>query len=403
VFLPFSESTPNMLKLGLLVAVVVGCALATAPPAPYTDHCTVGEATSYNKTHADLVKWYDIDLDAPAETRWNKVATDNAVKIKKLIGVIKGLSLPLLHGKLIAFVDKYMGGWDSRMPEPYLSEIKGIAKATGMPLGEIVLYNVFYEIFSVCTSIVSSDPQGNLVHARNLDFGLLMGWDHKTHDWQTFEALRPLIINVRWMKGGKEVFRSNQFAGYIGIYNGLKKDKFTITMNERFATNGGFVGIFEWLLGLNTAKFSTFLVREVMETADTYEEAMVALMSDEIVAPSYYILGGTKAPQGAIISRGRKKLISVVTMNMTDPAGWYVLQTNYDPGTPVLYIDDRRTPGHACMSQLGSQGSSFAGIHQVLNSKTNKNKLTEYTVLMNVLTAEFETHLQDCAQPCWAW
>jgi acid ceramidase len=42
-------------------------------------------------------------------------------------------------------------------------------------LGEIVLYNIFYEIFTLCTSIVAQDDNGNILHGRNLDFGLLLG------------------------------------------------------------------------------------------------------------------------------------------------------------------------------------------------------------------------------------
>ena len=42
-------------------------------------------------------------------------------------------------------------------------------------LGEIVLYNVFYEISTACTSIVGQMENGHLLHARNLDFGLFMG------------------------------------------------------------------------------------------------------------------------------------------------------------------------------------------------------------------------------------
>jgi acid ceramidase len=390
----------------LLLAVAATClavSFATPPPAPFQDKCKVGQAITYNQTHADLVPTYEIDLDAPPSERWNQVALDHSEKIKALLQVIKSLMAPLFHGKLVGLVDKYMGGWDNKLPEPYLSEIKGIANVTGMELGEVVLYNIFYEVFSVCTSIVAADPQGNLIHARNLDFGLFMGWNHETHNWDTYEALRPLIINVKWMKGGKEVFRSNQFAGYIGVYNGLKKDKFTVTMNERFNLNGGFIGIFEWLFGLNHAKFSTFLVREVMEQADSYENALVMLMANEVVAPCYYIVGGTKAPQGAIVTRGRDSVVSVVTMNQTTDDGWYVLQTNYDPGMAPLFLDDRRTPGKACMNNLTSKGVSFEGVYQVLDSVTNKNKLTEYTVLMNVATGEFETHLQSCEQPCWAW
>jgi acid ceramidase len=65
------------------------------------------------------------------------------------------------------------------LPAPYGAEIKGISDATGINLGEIVLFNIFYEIFTLCTSIVTQDVNGNVYHARNLDFGLLLGWDLK--------------------------------------------------------------------------------------------------------------------------------------------------------------------------------------------------------------------------------
>ena len=76
------------------------------------------------------------------------------------------------------------------LPFPFGDEIKGIAKTSNIPLGmlsdlivlmlmpltgEIVLYNIFYEIFTVCTSIVARDENGKMFHARNLDFGLFMG------------------------------------------------------------------------------------------------------------------------------------------------------------------------------------------------------------------------------------
>jgi acid ceramidase len=41
---------------------------------------------------------------------------------------------------------------------------------------------------------------------------------------------------------------------------------FTITMNERFNINGGWLGMIEWLLGLTQdVHFVTFLVRETLE------------------------------------------------------------------------------------------------------------------------------------------
>lgn len=75
------------------------------------------------------------------------------------------------------------------LPHPFNEEIKGIASASGVPLGkktqlfsffknvpstfalfflifhfynpgEVVLFNIFYEIFTVCTSVVAEDDKG---------------------------------------------------------------------------------------------------------------------------------------------------------------------------------------------------------------------------------------------------
>ena len=88
---------------------------------------------------------------------------------------IKSFTEAFFKGRLFKFVDKYLPYLAKTLPEPYYSEMKGIADATGIPLGEITLYNIFYEVFTVCTSVVAEGSDGHLYHARNLDFGLFLG------------------------------------------------------------------------------------------------------------------------------------------------------------------------------------------------------------------------------------
>jgi len=270
-------------------------------------------------------------------------------------------------------------------------------------LGEVVLYNIFYEIFTVCTSIVAQDEQNKLYHARNLDFGLFLGWDEKTHDWSVTQLLRKTIMNVEWKKQGKTVFKSVNFAGFVGVYNGVRPQRFTITANERFDLDGGYLGILKWLLGDNSQSWMTLLVREVMETVDSYDEAIEKLSTTKLLAPVYYIVGGNSSGQGSIVVRSREGVVDVRTLNLTDPNGWYVLETNYDPSKKPLFIDDRRTPGNACMQKLTRKNVGFEGIFNVLSSTTNLNKLTAYTTLMQVDTGTLETYIQKCPDPCWAF
>lgn len=69
--------------------------------------------------------------------------------------------------------------------------MKSLSAGSGLEFGDIVLFNVFYEAFSACTSIVAKDGNGGVIHARNMDFGLFLGFDFKNMTWSLTEALRP--------------------------------------------------------------------------------------------------------------------------------------------------------------------------------------------------------------------
>ena len=63
----------------------------------------------------------------------------------------------------------------STLPVVYQQELLSVSDASGLGIEEITVYNIFYELFTFCTSIVVQDAEGELYHARNLDFGLFMG------------------------------------------------------------------------------------------------------------------------------------------------------------------------------------------------------------------------------------
>lgn len=162
-----------------LLAFISVVYAGTLPP-PFTEHCIVGEKNLYPPDQPPI-KWYDIDLDDAPIVRWRQVATDYKTQIASMVDLVRNLTYPIFGDKFMNFVDTHLDKWDQKLPQPYADEVKGIADVTGLPLGEIVLYNVFYEIFTVCTSTVAEDPNGKIYHARNLDFGLFMGWNPKTH------------------------------------------------------------------------------------------------------------------------------------------------------------------------------------------------------------------------------
>lgn len=304
---------------------------------------------------------------------------------------------------LINLVDKDLTPLAHTLPQPFRDEIVGISNMTGIPLGEVTLYNIFYEIFTVCTSIVAEDTNGVLYHARNLDFGLFLGWDLANDTWLITEYLRPAIVNVRYLKGGKPLFMSTNFAGYVGILTALKPGRFSLTMNERFNADGGYIGIIEWILGARSAVWMGFLTRNVMETADSYDEAKQMLTGTKMLAPAYFILGGNSTMQGCVITRSRAEAIDVWERSSVANHTWYLLQTNYDHWKPPFVLDDRRTPGNKCMMAKGQAVMGFKEIFNVLSSIPVLNKLTTYTALMRVDTGEYHTYRQNCPDPCAPW
>lgn len=392
------------MKVFLVLVAAVSAAYGGSLPAPFTEHCIVGEKNLYPPPENTTVPTYVVDLDKDPVARWEEVARTYATQINDLVQGAKDFITAFLGEKIVDYLVKELSNLDGKLPQPYADELRGIANVSGVPLGEIVLYNIFYEVFTVCTSIVAEDEQGKLYHARNLDFGLFLGWNAQTHDWAITERLRKTIINVDWKSGGKTVFKSVNFAGFVGVYNGVRPQRFTVTANERFdLKDGGYIGILKWLMGDTSASWMTLLVREVMENSDSYDAAVQKLSNTKLMAPVYYIVGGNSSGQGSIIVRSRTETLDVTTLNASDPNGWYVLETNYDPKNKPLFIDDRRTPGNECMQKLGRKNVGFAGIFNVLSSTTNLNKLTAYTTLMQVDTGALETYIQKCQDPCWAF
>ncbi|XP_051895497.1 acid ceramidase isoform X2 [Pristis pectinata] len=354
-------------------------------------------------TFKGSVPWYKIDLDATPRKRWNQLINDKKVELTNLIQVIKDLAIDFFpSGKLIELVDKGLAPLVDTLPSPFNEELKGIADVSGVALGEIMLFNIFYEVFTVCTSLVAEDKTGKLYHARNLDFGLFLGWDIKNNSWRIPEYLRPLTVNLDFQRNNRTVFKSTNFAGYVGMLTGMKPGTFTLTMNERFSIDGGYIGIIEWILGKRNGVWMSFLTRSVLENATSYAQAKELLANTEMLAPAYFILGGNQSGEGCVITRSRTASLHIWELDIKR-GGWYVLETNYDHWKEPLFLDDRRTPAMKCMNQTTQAKISLETIYDVLSTKPVLNKLTTYTTLMDVSARTFESYLRDCPDPCMPW
>ncbi|XP_033825696.1 acid ceramidase isoform X2 [Periophthalmus magnuspinnatus] len=392
-----------MARLNVLVFTVFISVTSTQFLPPYTEDCRTDMYPPKGPTFKGTVSWYTIDLDLPPHKRWTSVITDKKKDLDGMIEVIRDLAKAFVpSGRLIELVDITLPLIVNTLPDPFKDEIKGIALDSGIPLGEITLFNIFYEVFTVCTSVVAEDAKGNLLHGRNLDFGLFMGWDMKNKSWIISEKLKPLVVNLDFRKNNKTVFKSTNFAGYVGMLTGIKPHLFSLTMNERFSLDGGYIGIMEWILGQRDGMWMSFLTRSVLENATSYENARSLLAQTKLLAPAYFILGGNKSGQGCIITRSRTLSLDLLELNMK-LGRWYVLETNYDHWEDPFVLDDRRTPAMTCMNKTTQNNISIKTLYDVLSTKPVLNKLTTYTTLMQVSEGTLESYIRDCPNPCMPW
>ncbi|XP_012695735.2 acid ceramidase-like [Clupea harengus] len=368
-----------------------------------TEECRTGMYPPNGPTFKGDVPWYTVDLNEPPVKRWNGVVKDKKNELVAVMQAIKELANSLVHsGRLVDLVDNVLPLMLDTLPYPFNEEIRGIAISSGAPVGEVILFNIFYEVFTVCTSVVAEDTSGNLYHGRNLDFGLLMGWNHKNHSWIITDKLKPLAVNVDFKRNNATVFKSTSFAGYVGMLTGIRPKQFTLTMNERFNFDGGYVGIFEWILGKRDGMWMGFLTRTVLENVTSYEDAKTQLALTKLLAPAYFILGGNQTGQGCVITRTRINALDVWEIDLK-LGRWYVLETNYDHWEEPFILDDRRTPAMKCMNKTTQAYISFKTMYDVLSTKPVLNKLTTYTTLMEVSSGKLESFLRDCPDPCSPW
>nr|XP_056711050.1 acid ceramidase [Euleptes europaea] len=386
----------------VLVALAVAW-LAVLAKDPYGEDCQNQLYPPTGPRVKGSIPNYFINLDLPPHERWAQVARDKKDELNILIEHIKKIMTVVFpSSKMIQLLESKLAWLGSTLPYPFADEIKGIADACGAPLGDIVIFNVFYEIFTVCTSIIAEDDTGKLYHARNLDFGLFLGWDIKNSTWIVTQKLKPLVVSLDFQRNNKTVFRSSNLAGYVGMVSGVKPGIFTLTMNERFSIDGGYIGVFEWIFGKRDGWWMSFLTRSVLENSTSYEEAKDRLTNTRLLAPAYFILAGNRSGQGSVITRSRTAALDVWELN-AKKGTWYVLETNYDRWKVPLVVDDRRTPAMKCMNLTMQQNVSLPALFNVLSTKPVLNKLTVATTLMDVSDGHIESYLRNCPDPCSPW
>lgn len=310
---------------------------------------------------------YQIDLSQPANIRWHHAFAPYIKTIKALHKeLLAALTPKQVHLLSILLKATFL---EAEIKE----EIQAAAEQTGIPMESFVVLSFFYELRAYCTSLLVKQPDGSILHGRNLDYVVP-------------KAMRELVANIEFMRDGQLLYRATTFIGYFGVLTGVKPGAFAISLDQRVPHGSFWRNIANAAIG-HTG--NTFAIRTAFETYTTYEETVKYLSEVPLITDSYYIISGVNDLQGAIITRFKHQFVDIHYMNPHDK---YLVETNYDPWARDPVGDNRKTKAEELLQAL--EEVSEAQVWQVLSTPPVFNVRTIYTTVMSARRGGLTTKIR---------
>eukprot|EP00629_Pelagomonadales_sp_RCC1024_P015620 CAMPEP_0119292054 /NCGR_PEP_ID=MMETSP1329-20130426/43462_1 /TAXON_ID=114041 /ORGANISM="Genus nov. species nov., Strain RCC1024" /LENGTH=364 /DNA_ID=CAMNT_0007292883 /DNA_START=57 /DNA_END=1147 /DNA_ORIENTATION=- len=324
---------------------------------------------------------FTIDLSLPPKDRWTHIVSDPFYNASlwntiALVGEEDPLYKVLL-GIAAEIPFQNLTGW---LPPDQAEEALAIAAVTGLPLGLLWAMNSLYDItagqvfdHAFCTSIVAQDAGGKVFHGRNLDYPVR-------------DAMQNLTLTLDWQDASGEVmFTSVSILGQTGFNTVQRAGGWALTHDERDKgpDRENWVDHF---LRRRVVTFSLF--REMAEQQATFEGALAMAEAVDLAAPSYIIMSGVRAGEGALVTRGRDAAGNATdVVRLGDDGGWYLLETNYDHDEPPSPTDDRRDVATRALQRSGQDGAaSVDGLLAILSDTGHCNSTAGERPLENEMT-----------------
>lgn len=234
--------------------------------------------------YTDRVPLHDIDLRRPERERWRDVMRrERAVARRQLRSLQAGA--PMLGRALLTLFGKPFQAAYALSGGRYGGEMAAIAEDVGIPTSQLLLLNCSYEMSHAwgrlsafgCTAGVRWLSGHGLVHVRSMDWPLP----------QVGHATR--LFRYR---DGRRAFTSVGILGHVGVLSGMLPGAYSVTLNWAPPTR---LPRFQW--------GPAFLLRVVLETCDTYDDAVAALADAELATSVFFLVAGTRRGEACIIER----------------------------------------------------------------------------------------------------
>jgi predicted choloylglycine hydrolase len=223
-----------------------------------------------------------VDLELPEARRWAGVIDAESQNAKRLIerAAAELERVPRVCSWAFGKLYQAFGGL-------YQGEIKAWADALGVSAGKATMLNCLYELSHLpqpkwlgCTAGIRWIEGHGMAHVRTLDWPI--------------DGMGEATRLFRFRRGARE-FVSIGMPGQVGVLSGMLPGGYSVTIN--------------WAPPAAIPNFDfgpTFLLRDVLETCDTYDQAVQALETTRLSTSVFFTVCGTEPGQACVIERTQR-------------------------------------------------------------------------------------------------
>ena len=223
-----------------------------------------------------MVPVIEVDLRESPRRRWRGIAAHADGAREVLDAYVQDLGGLARLGGVVATVAPLV------LSAEIQEEIASLAEMLGRPIENVTLGNLYYDVFRAmvgCTAFAVDTSDGPL-HSRNLDW------------WSERRLLSDQSVRVRFIGAPAGDFETIGWPGFIGAFSGVAPGRFGLTLNAVLSTEKPQI-----------AEPITFLLRRVLETARSFDEAVRLLSETTIASDCLLLVTGTKRGEMVVIER----------------------------------------------------------------------------------------------------
>ena len=307
---------------------------------------------------------FALDLDLPSIDRWSTIIPNFSQPMREFNAQIRE-QIPRVFIDVAELVAIRL---EEHVPAPYHDEFYSIARAIDMPVADIVLINLVYELRTFCTSVLLRTANGTILHGRNLDFDLNPA------------LLRRLTFHGRFFRSSKASFHyeSIHFAGSIGLLTASRPGAFSLSINQRdLNEKDWWMNALMAFLHLHAMPMFLFTRKLFDNPSMTFQDMKDTLQNERLIAPVYLIITDGKS-SGWLLTRNRLDSVRPLELNSM------LVQTNYDHWLVDPLDDLRRTTAENILQLWNTTDFTSDRLFQIVLSVVPVlNQHTIYTAVMN--------------------